>query len=193
MLLKELSPPALNPVPIRELGAHLRLAQGFTDDGSEDALLELYLRNATSVIETRCARALIARPFLLQVDRWDRHGHLYLPVGPVALIDSIDLITPTATISLDTSDWALVPGSQRQRVTGPGGVALPALSGGMVAELAFTAGYGPGWNQVPDDLRQAVLLLAAHFYENRGGEAAAEGGMPHGLTALLERHRPVRL
>jgi len=193
MLLKEVTPAAVNPAPLRELAAHLRLAAGFTDDGSEDALLELYLRNATAIIETRTAKALIARPYLLQVACWNRRGHLHLPVGPVTVIDQIQLIRPGSTTALASGEWFLEPGTGRQRLTGPGGAALRPLPHGSLAELSFTAGYGISWNQVPDDLRQAVLLLAAHLYENRDGDAALDGGLPFGLVPLLERHSQVRL
>lgn len=193
MLLKEVTPPALNPVPIRELAAQLRLSQGFSDDGSEDALLDLYLRNATAVIETRTGRALVSRAYTFQVGRWDRNGHLHLPIGPVAAIDTFQLIRPGSTITLSEGDWVLEPGTQRQRITGPGGGALRGLPHGALAELGFSAGYGPSWNEVPEDLRHAVMMLAAHFYENRDGEIEADNGLPFGLTGILERHRTVRL
>lgn len=193
MLLKEVSPPNLNPVPIRELAAQLRLAQGFSDDGSEDALLELYLRNATSVIETRTSGALISRAFTLQVPCWDRLGFLNLPIGPVTTLDTFRIIQSTVTTDLVSNQWALEPGTRRQRVTGPGGSALPTLPQGAIAELTFSAGYGPSWNELPDDLRHAVLMLAAHFYENRDGEIEADNGLPFGLSAILERHSAIRL
>lgn len=193
MFLKEQAPSALNPVPIRELAAHLRLAQGFNDDGSEDALLDLYLRNATAVIERRTATALVERPYLLQTACWDRRGHLHLPVGPVTTIDSIRYIRPGSTIDLTEDDWRLEPGTRRQRLTGPSGRALRMLPHGALAEIAFTAGYGPSWNEVPDDLRQAVILLAAHCYENREGDVELDNGMPHGLAGILERHQAIRL
>jgi len=193
MLLKELSPATLTPVPLRELAAHLRVSQGFSDDGTEDALLELFLRNATAVIEARLSRALIARPYTLQTASWNRRGHLVLPLGPVAEIDGIRFLRQGTIIDLAPEEWTLEPGTQRQRVTGQGGGPLRGLPHGALAEISFTAGYGPSWNQVPDDLRHAVLLLAAHFYDNRDGEVAADHGMPHGLASLLERHRTVRL
>lgn len=197
MLLNEVAPAAVNPVPLRELAAHLRIATGFTDDGSEDALLELYLRNATAVIERRTGKALVSRGFLLKVARWNRRGHVVLPVGPVETVDRVDLIRPGSTVVLAQEDWSLEPGTCRQRLTGPGGGALRALPHGAVAEIGFSAGYGPGWNDVPDDLRQAVLQTAAHFYENRSGEGAGDGagdgGLPHGVQPIVDQHRPVRL
>ncbi len=193
MLLTEVTPSALNPVPLRELALHLRLATGFSDDGTEDGLLELYLRNATAVIERRIGQALITRSYLLKVACWNRSGHLILPVGPVASIDTIELVRPGSTITLTPDDWALIPGTNRQRVTGPGGQALRSLPHGALGHLTFSAGFGATWNDVPDDLRQAVLLLSAHFYENRAGDVPLDNGLPFTVAPIVERHQPMRL
>lgn len=192
MYLTEVAPATFNPVPVKELSLHLRLAHGFADDGAEDALLELYLRNATAAIETRLSRALVRRAYVLQVASWDRNGHLTLPVGPVAHIDTIRFIQPDANIDLTPDEWILKPGECRQRLVGSGGGALRALPQGALAELGFQAGYGTSWNSVPDDLRQAVLLLAAHYYEYRTAEDPGNG-FPHAVRVILEPHRPVRL
>jgi len=195
MLLKEITPAARNPVPLREFGAHLRLAHGFTDDGSEDGLLELYLRNATAMVERRTGQAMISRVHTLQVGCWDRNGHLTLPIGPVSTIDSIQFISSGATVDLDAADWQLQPGTARQKLTGALGGALWPIPHGSIAELRFTAGHGGTWNDVPDDLRQAVLLLAAHLYENRFGEVAdgMVDGMPAGVLSIVQQHRSFRI
>jgi uncharacterized phiE125 gp8 family phage protein len=46
---------------------------------------------------------------------------------------------------------------------------------------------------VPADLRQAVLLLAAHYYENRDAGALGEAAMPAGVAGLLGPWRALRL
>lgn len=193
MLMKEVTPATQTPIPLRELGAHLRLGHGFTDDGSEDALLELYLRNATAIVEARTSKALISRVFILQIANWNRRGHLHLPIGPVTVLDRIELIRPGSTITLDPAEWTLHPGSGRQRVTGPNGGTLRTMPHGALAEIEFTAGFGETWNDVPNDLRQAVLLLASHLYEHRDGELTLDGGLPNGVAPILARHQPVRL
>ena len=193
MLLTETAPATLNPVPLREMAAHLRLASGFSDDGSEDSLLELYLRNATAVIERRTCKALVSRSYLLQVVCWNRSGHLRMPIGPVSSIESFELIRTGSTVTLAPEEYSLEPGVSRQRVTGPGGGALRPLPHGALAHLSFTAGFGASWNEVPDDLRQAVLLLATHYYENRAGDLALDNGLPHGVGAILEHYQPVRI
>lgn len=193
MLLTETAPAGVNPVPLREMAAHLRLASGFSDDGSEDSLLELYLRNATAVIERQTAKALISRSYLLQVVCWNRSGHLRLPVGPVEAIDGIELIRPGSTVTLSPAEWVLEPGLSQQRVTGPGGTPLRPIPHGALAHLTMTAGFGATWNDVPDDLRHAVLLLATHYYENRAGDLELDAGLPFGVSSVLMRYRPVRI
>ncbi len=193
MLLTQQAPGALSPVPLQEMAAHLRLAHGFSDDGAEDALLELYLRNATATVETRLARALIHRGYVLKIAHWNRDGHLTLPVGPVAQIDSIQFERPGSVITMAPEEWTLIPGESRQKLTGPHGCELRQIPHGALAVLTFSAGYGESWNDVPDDLRQAVLLLASHYYEHRTDDVGAAGGIPQGVRSILTPHQPMRL
>lgn len=193
MFLTEIAPAAVPAVTLDEFKAHLRLAHGFPDDGSEDGVLSLYLSNATTAIEARSGQALIRRGFRLEVAQWTREGHLLLPIGPVAEIASIELVRGEAVTALPAGAWALQPGSNRQRVTGAAGGALPAIPSGGRAELSFEAGYGADAADVPGDLRQAVMLLGAHFHENRYGEATPGQGVPVAVQALLESHRVLRL
>jgi uncharacterized phiE125 gp8 family phage protein len=193
MILTETSPAAVTPVSLDEFKAHLRLAQGFAPDAAEDALLDRYLHNANAVVEARIDKALIRRGFKLQVTAWNRDGQLVLPVGPVALIGSLSFVLGAATIPLPTTAWSLEPGSSRQLLSGPGGSALPAIPEGYLAELIFDAGFGDTPGDMPGDLSQAVMLLAAHYYEHRYGAAVSGQGIPVAVQALLETQRSFRL
>jgi len=193
MILTEVSPAPALAVSLDEFKAHLRLAHGFPDDGSEDSMLDLYLQNATSVVEVRTGRALIRRGFKLQVAAWNRAGHLALPIGPVAVVDALSFVRGAETVAVAAGAWTLEPASSRQRMTGTDGGALPPIPAGYEAELTFDAGYGAAGTDVPGDLRQAVMLLAAHFHENRQGDAVPGQGVPVAVQALLETRRPVRI
>ena len=193
MILTETLPAAANPVPLTEFKAHLRMAQGFADADAEDTLLDMYLRNAASVVEARIGKALIRREFRLQVSTWGRSGALVLPVGPVAAITSISFIRGAETIALSAQAWSLEVGTSRQRLAGPGGSALAAIPEGYLAELIFDAGFAAAWADMPGDLLQAVLLLASHYFENRYGDAEPGQGIPIAVQALLETRQPVRL
>jgi uncharacterized phiE125 gp8 family phage protein len=72
------------------------------------------------------------------------------------------------------------------------GAGLPSVPSGGSVEIAFEAGFGASWDVVPSDLRQAVFLLAAHYYENRRDTSGSSGLMPFGVMMLLEAHRNIR-
>jgi len=60
-------------------------------------------------------------------------------------------------------------------------------------EVVFDAGFGVAWAAVPADLAQAVLLLAAEFYERRHEAGLRASGLPFGVVTLIERWRTVRV
>jgi uncharacterized phiE125 gp8 family phage protein len=193
MHLTETAPAAELPVARADLAQHLRLVEGFDNEGAEDALLDLYLETATAAVETRLARALVRRGFSLEVDAWDRTGRLVLPVGPVPAIGGFVFLGGDAPEPAALDGLVLSPGECRQALSGPGGGPLPAIPAGRRVELTFDAGYGPDRTSVPEDLRQAVLLLAAHLHERRYGEAPEGPVLPGRVEALIAPHRPVRL
>lgn len=188
MMLKETAAVPADALPLAELKAELRLGYGFADDNAQDTLLTRLLHEAVATVEQRLSLALIRRGFELAVTAWNRNGHLILPTGPVAAIDTFELIGGS-TRTLDAADWQLSTERTRQTLSGPGGSPLPPLAGDLRARLVFEAGIGSDWSGVPADLSRAVLILAAHAYDARGREA----GTPSGVMALLDLHRPVRL
>jgi uncharacterized phiE125 gp8 family phage protein len=62
-------------------------------------------------------------------------------------------------------------------------------------EIAFSAGYGDGADNVPAPLRQAIMLLVAHWFERPEpvvlGATAQE--VPATVAGLLLPYRRVRL
>ena len=194
MILTELSAPPLAALPLRAFAEHLRLGSGFADDGGEDAVLEVYLRAAMAAIEARLGRALLARPFAWTVSRWREEASQGLPVAPVVSVEAIRLrAADGGETEVEAEAWSVLRDAQRPRLVGRFGRALPRIPRGGEAEVRFTAGYGAGWEEVPADLRQAVLLLAAHFYENRSESGAVAGTMPFGVLVLLEAYRATRI
>lgn len=192
MILRETGTIPASAIPVQALAEQLRLGHGFTDDGAENAYLERLLRHAIGVVEQRLSLALIRRGFELEVDAWTRHGHLVLPVGPVDAIQTFELRLDALVSALEPGHWRLKSGTGRQQVTGPRGGSLPLLAGDLTARLVFEAGFGPAWTDVPEDLARAVLMLAAHEYDNPSGPEG-QGGMPAGVMALVDLRRQVRL
>lgn len=194
MTLTELSAPPAAAVPVRDFAGHLRLGSGFADDGSQDSVLELYLRSAMAAIEARLGRALLARDFSWSVTRWREDSSQGIPVGPVQSVASVTLVSADgARTEVDAESWSVLRDSQRPRLVGRFGRSLPKIPRGGHAEIALRAGFGDDWTDVPADLRQAVFLLAAHFYENRSEGGIAGGAMPFGVLVLIEAYRTTRI
>lgn len=176
-------------LPVAAFRAHLRLGTGFADEATGDALLVQYLRAAIATIEARTGKALISRGFKLVLECWRWSDAQALPVSPVTAVASVTLIDAEGTPSVaDTASWRLVVDTHRPQILATGAV-LPRVPSNGRAEIDFTAGFGAIWDAVPDDLKQAVMLLAAQFYEGRTGSEP----IPGPVAALIQRWVPVRV
>jgi uncharacterized phiE125 gp8 family phage protein len=187
-MLEELTAVATVDLPVRVFADHLKLGSGFADDGSEDAVLEICLRSAMAAIEVRIGKALMTRSFSWELTRWGAEGEQVLPIAPVVVVNAVTLVDRGGVETVvDTAGYVLERDSQRPKIVG----VLPSIPDGGRVVLVFDAGFGD-WDAVPADLRHAVLLQAASFYENRAGEGRVNG-MPFGVSALIEAYRPIRI
>ena len=193
MMLIEETPPAAEALPVAALRAHLRLAQGFEgpEDAAETAALAGFLRAAIATIEGRTGKVLLKRRFRMQLDDWrDRLGQS-LPLAPVHSVERIEIDDGNGIVTaLPVEGWRLVPDVQRPMIL-PTGVILPHVPRRGSVTVTFLAGFGDVWAQVPADLAQAVILLAARYYDDRSQDKGSHA-MPFGVSALIEKWRAVR-
>lgn len=194
MMLIEETAPAAEALPVAALREHLRLGSGFDgpEDGAETAALTGFLRAAIATIEARTGKVLLQRRFRMRIDEWRDRLAQPLPLAPVTAVEAIRMDDGDGLATdLPPEAWRLVPDSQRPLIL-PTGVILPNVPRRGWVEIVFSAGFGTQWQAVPDDLAQAVLMLAARYYEDRGSDSH-RGGMPFGVSALIERWRQVRV
>ncbi|MWD28079.1 hypothetical protein E0K89_011380 [Aquicoccus sp. SCR17] len=180
-------------LPVADFKAHLRLGSGFAEDDLQDTVLEGFLRAAITAIEGRTGKVLITRSFCWEIAEWRDPVEQGLPLAPVTAVTSLTLVGATGAEEVVAPErFRLVKDDQRPRIEATG-MALPAIPTEGVARLVLVAGHAACWGELPADLGQAVLLLAAHYYEYRDETALGAGCMPFGVTALIERYRTVRL
>ncbi|SIQ04760.1 phage conserved hypothetical protein, phiE125 gp8 family [Paracoccus thiocyanatus] len=198
MMLVEVTAPAAAALPVAVLRDHLRLGTGFgmpgdgAGDGAETAALAGFLRAAIATVEARTGKVLLARRFRLRLEAWRDPQGQPLPLAPVEAVETVEIADAAGAVAVvDPAAWRLVADMQRP-VLAPVGTVLPAVPQGGFAEINFRAGFGAEWAQVPADLAQAVLLLAARYHEDRSFEGSA-GALPFGVGALIERWRSVRV
>ncbi|NSX56256.1 head-tail connector protein [Parasulfitobacter algicola] len=193
MMLVEQTTVLAGALPVTEFKRHLRLGTGFSDEGLQDAVLESFLRAAMAAIEARTGKVLIERDFSWTLTRWQAVDHQVFPVAPVIALLPIRLINADDVVSdVPEGRCRLIPDGHRPMIVSSG-AALPSIPKHGTVEVQFRAGYADNWGGLPADLAQAVLLLASHYYEYRHETGLGDGCMPFGVTALLQRYKPVRL
>lgn len=192
MMLIEETAIADAALPVDQFKAHLRLGTGFAEGSVQNEVLNGFLRAAIAAIEARTGKVLIEREFSWSLSGWrDATGEV-LPVAPVVTVDAVtvrDAAGVESTIVPDT--YRLEQDSQRPRLR-PKGAMLPNIAAGDSVRITITAGMAADWGGLPADLGQAILLLAAHYYEYRDETALGAGCMPIGVTSLIQRYRVVR-
>lgn len=192
MTTTTLTPLEDDALPLAAFRAHLRLGTGFAETDLQEPLLASFLRASLAAIEARCNKAIVTKTIRLSLTRWASEASQPLPVAPVQSLAALRIRPARGPVTdLDPADFTLIPDAQSPKLEPQAGL-FPSLPDRAVAEVDLIVGYGD-WDSVPPDLAQAVLMLAAHYYEYRDDTSLSAGCMPFGVTALLEHYRALRI
>ncbi len=192
MPLTPITGPALEPVSLQEAKDHLRV-----DLADEDVLIASLISAARIHIEQWLSRALITQSWSYIADAWPADLTVTLPIAPVQVVSEVRVIGLNDNIQIiPGSDYFLDAVSDSARLLRRIGAPWP--NPGRVAngiEIDFVAGYGAAASDVPQPLRQAVLLLVAHWFERREPVelGSALETVPMTVGGLLAPYRSVRL
>lgn len=193
MMLVERTKIPATALPIAELRDHLKLGVGFADSGSEDGLLESFLRAAVAAVEAWTGKVLITRDYTWSTVVWREDRIVAMPVAPMTVITEFRQIDALGGINVvDPGLYRLQRDAHRPTMMATGPVLPPVPTNGEV-EVDFTAGFGEAWSDVPPDLAHAVVLLAAHYYEYRAELRDGVNTMPYRVSVLAEPWRRMRL
>lgn len=192
MSLVMMSGPALEPVSLAEAKAHLRV-----DGTAEDALIQSLAITSRLHIEAALGLALITQSWSYCLDRWPKAGRLQLPLRPVSAVSQIRIWEAEGgSESLSPSAFFLDGYGAPPRLVATESSVLrePGRSINGI-EIVFTAGFGPTPDTVPATIRHALLLLIAHWYENREPIEIGAGvnAVPAMVSELLAPYRRRRL
>ena len=182
MGLQLITAPGAEPVTSAEVKTHSRI-----DTSADDAYIDTLIVSARKSIETLTGRALINQTWDLSMDLEPGLSILRLPLPPLSSVTSIkyyseaDVESTYATTNyrVDTSD------SQGGRISLRDGRTWPTdmrYTNGLI--VRFVAGYGAAGSNVPEPLRHAIKLLAAHWYENR--EPVNIGNIVNEIQLMIE-------
>ena len=159
--------PPDEPVTVAELAAHLNLSDSMAADTDEQTLLRGLISKSRRYVEQRLGRQLVTGNWVLSLDRWPRE--IRIPKNPVQSIETVEYTNGAGSqVELSGSLYQVDILSQPARIRPVYGGSWPEVRPGYNAiQVAFTAGYGDAATDVPETLRHAILLLAAHWHEVR--------------------------
>lgn len=192
MTLKVITPPAVEPVTLAETKLHLRVTTSADDDQ-----ITALITTARELVEQSLSRALISQTLELVLDSWPG-STIILPRPPLVSVTSIVYTDDAAADATFASTNYLVDAdSTPGRIRLKSGKTWPSttLQDLNAVRVRYVAGYGAAGTNVPQPIRQAILLLIGDWYENREATIVAQGmtatPLPNGVEALLWPYRIV--
>ncbi|HZT26086.1 MAG TPA: head-tail connector protein [Pseudolabrys sp.] len=185
-----LTAPPVEPLSLDETRAFLRV-----DTTDDDAVIAALIAGARIHVEVATRRALITQTWRLAFDAWPADGRLQVLPAPLQSLAAAR-VYDSGNVAQPLDLQGFVPDLGASALLfAPWAVPAPGR-GAAGIELDVVCGYGGAAADVPEPLRQAIRLLVAHWYENRGVVAAAAAQpatLPQGLAALLAPYRMLSL
>ncbi len=182
--------PAIEPVTLAEARAHLRV-----DDTSENDYITALITVAREHAESLTDRQFITATYALRLDDFPRWSCAIIrpPRPRLIAVSSLTYVdTAGATQTLDAAAYQVDTVSEPGRILPAYGLTWPsARIQANAVTITYTSGYGATAAVVPKAIRQAILMLVAHWFENREpvvvGTITSE--IPMTVKALLGPYR----
>lgn len=181
--------PAAEPLSLVDAKRFLRV-----EHSDDDAVITALVSAARSHVEALTRNALMVQTWRLVLDRWPDGGRISPRIGPLRALAAVRVFSAANDASTIDPEIFVVDAAA-------GVLAAPAWSlpvpGRNVAgiELDIEVGFGAAVDDVPQTLLQAIRMLVAHWYENRGliaiGSSVAM--MPASVNAMISSHRVLSL
>ena len=187
-----ITPPVIEPVTLQEARAHLRIA-----DATDDVLLLTLIKTARLHLENESKRAFCSQTWELTLDQFPGsywYNQAWIPSAscltaiplPRPVLQSVTYIKYVdgagVLQTLATSEYQVVSKSEPASVVPAYGKYWPWT---RPQPEAVTVRYLAGWTSadlVPLPIKQSILLLIGHLYENR--EAVSLDGRPPQVLPL---------
>ena len=181
------TPPAVEPVTLTEVKAHLRL--GLSDE--DDAITRMIV-SARRYLEQQTGLVFITQGWSCFRDAWPEAGEVKLPVGPVQSLGDVKVLGEDDVAAvIDPAHYFLDSASRPARlVLRASRIWPPPGRAGNGIEIEVTAGFGATASAMPQPLREALLQLVAHWYGHRGDESVR---LPLTVESIVAEYREVRL
>lgn len=184
--IERVTAPAADPVTLAEVKAHCRIS-----DSDSDTLLNALIAAAVDLIDGDgvLGRAMITQTWAQWVPQ--SPGRVRLKMGPFQTLDAVQYYDAAGVLQdADETNFRAEKIGDFVEIVPKEGATWPGTQNRNDAiKITYIAGFGAAAD-VPQGIRHAILMLIAHWYENR--EATSEMTLrdaPMAVEALLNRHR----
>jgi uncharacterized phiE125 gp8 family phage protein len=205
LTLKLVTAPAAEPLTTEEVKAHLRV-----DISDDDTLINSLTTAAREHVEHLTRRQLMPATWRLSLDsfpgNFQRRGawfretpegtDILLPRPALTAITHIKYYDASGVLqTLSTDVYSAQTDDEPGRVTLKYGQQWPDTQDvANAVVITYTSGYSTGSDAVtsaaavPKSLKQAILLLVAHWYENREAAGRMSEEVAFAVTNLCAQH-----
>ena len=173
---------SVEPVTVEEMRVHLRWT-----DTAEDAAISSWIKAARRRIEDVTGRAFINQTWRLKLDYFPGVIHVpRAPWGSLTKFEYVDQDGDTQTVT--ATDYTIDSSSEPARIYEAKDKTWPTTwSEPLAVSLTYVAGYGATADDVPEEIKVAIKMLAGHYFRHR--EAITTGTIVNtiseGLDALI--------
>lgn len=159
--------------------------------GDDDALLTNLIHAAEAHVDGtgELGRAMITQSWA----QWECNspGRVRLLMSPVQSLTSVEYYSSGVLETATLSDFELWRDGEFMICKPKSGAQWPAADSRPDAiKITYSAGFGDDPEDIPESVRQAMVLLISHLYENRS--AVSDGkltSVPMSYEMLMNNHR----
>jgi uncharacterized phiE125 gp8 family phage protein len=164
MMVPEIvTPPASEPVTLSEAKAQLSVTSS-----AHDTRITSLITTARRQVERYLKRALITQTWKVYYNCF--HAVMELPYPPLQSVTHVKYYDDSGTLQTLSSDlyWEDLA-SEPGKIVRKYDAVYPELLAGRpnAVEIQYVAGYGDA-EDVPEDIRHAILMLVTDYFDNRG-------------------------
>lgn len=156
--------PSCDPIDRAEVKSHLRVVAA-----SQDSILNIYIKAATTWAENYTQRKFINQTVKVYYDTFP--VEIFLPLGKVSAVNSIKYYDVNDQIQTLNSNLY-----QKDLVKVPSRITMKDSNGSFpdtkdskynAVEIEYVCGYGNSPNDVPADIKNALLLIIGDSFSSR--------------------------
>ena len=156
--------PAAEPITTEEVKLHSRI-----DTDVDDAKISVFIKAARRLLESITHRQFVTATYTLTLDRFPTGDMIELPRAPLGAVTSITYAdSNNADVEFSSASY-----SEENSIDAYGRIYVDRSVGWPTTydkrnaiSIVYTAGYGDA-AAVPEEVKQAIYLTVANWYENR--------------------------